>query len=254
MSAPAVAAISAAEKVHVQIAGFQALSEQGHWDACAVVAEIDAVHVCAWGHVALIENSINAWRWQYVQNHRWTFDRAGKSHGTSLAAIYWHLTETAVHARIAGYIPYTDAPDAAYRERLHTLLIQQAARGNPLIVQVCNAQALPRAEQGVKSHFVAVGGIDSDLGYWTANGDTLDAIQHAPGALVPCQWVSWRQFLEADIRGAIALERETPPPPPSPPSPETPPDGAEMAVILKQLSDTVGTIQNVVTALRALQG
>lgn len=230
MSAPAAAPAA----VHLEIEGFQALSEQGHWDACAVVAEIDALHVCPWNAVPLTENSINAWRWQYVQQRnpsRWT-----QGAGTTLGNIHWHLTQTALHAHVAAYQPYSDTPNLT---ALHTLLKQQCLLKNPIIVQVVNAQALPHAEQGVRSHFVTIGGIDSRLGYLVANGDTVDAIQHAAGAIVPTYWATWQTLVNAQIRGAIALDASyKPAPPPAPPAPSI--DTAKALVLAQELVTVLG--------------
>lgn len=203
MSAPAAAPAS----VHIEIPGFQALSEQGHWDACSVVAEIDALHVCPWNGVPLAENSINAWRYQYVKNGHW---RGG---GCYLSDIYWHLGY--IKAHVAGYIPYSPTPNLA---TLHGFLKDHAVKGNPIIIEVANAAALPHAEQGVQYHFVAIGGIDSQLGYLIGNGDTTDALQKPPGAIVPCYWATWQTLVNAKICGAIAVQRivETPPPPDPP--------------------------------------
>ncbi len=224
-SAPTVAA-----NRHVEIPGFVALSERGHWDACSVVAEIDALHVCPWNAVPLAENSIDAWRWQYVQHGKWSYYN-GKPIGTTLKNIYWHLTETAIHAHIAGYIPYSDTPNLT---ALHAFVKQHTLAQNPLIVQVVNAQALPHAEQGVYSHFVAIGGIDSVKGYLVANGDTVDALQ-TTALTVPLYWATWAQLVAAKISGAIALQRivapaPAPPPPPPVTPPPTPPIGLAAAI------------------------
>ena len=231
MHAPA-----AATGVHVEIPGFQALSEQGHWDACAVVAELDALHVCTWRNEPLVENTINAWRWQYVQARRWT---AGA--GTTLSNIYWHLTQTPIRAHIAGYIPYSGSPDMA---ALHTFIKTQMLAQNPVIVEVSNAAALPHAEQGVRYHFVCLGGIDSTQGYLVANGDTLDAIQNKPGAIVPTYWATWAQLTQAGVCGAIALQRVVTPPPPPPPPPPVPPIG---------LQDAITQAEALLAALKAME-
>lgn len=232
MSAPAPVSETA---VHIEIPGFQALSEQGHWDACSVVAEIDALHVCPWNGVPLAENSINAWRYQYVKYGHW------RGNGCYLSDIYWHLTETPIHAPITGYIPYSPTPNLA---ALHKLLIDQASKQNPIIIQVANAAALPHAEQGVQYHFVAIGGIDSDLGYLIGNGDTTDALQKPPGAIVPCYWATWQVLVNAKICGAIAVERIVKPTTPPDP-PETPIDTAKALQLAQQAQSTIDELVKV---------
>src|SRR5690348_5270563 len=214
MTAPTVAPPPSSVSVHVEIPGFQALSEQGHWDACAVVAEADALHVCPWNGVPLEENTINAWRYQYVRANRWT-----QGAGTTLGNIYWHLTQTPVRAHIVGYIPFSNLPNLT---TLHAFVKRQCLQQNPIIIQVSNASALPHAEQGVHYHFVALGGIDSTLGYLVANGDTTDALAGKPGAIVPTYWATWDVLVKAGICGAIALDRGYVPPTPTPTPPSVP--------------------------------
>lgn len=225
MSAPVASTVSTATStpanVHIEIPGFQALSERGHWDACAVIAELDALHVCAWRNEPLTSNTVNAWRWQYIQAGHWS---KIQSEGTTLAAIHWHITETAIHGHVSEYIMYSDTPNLA---AIHALLKRQCVAGNPVIIQVVNAQALPNNEAGVKSHFVTIGGIDSDRGYLVANGDTLDAFSSPVGATLPLQWASWSTLVNAQISGALALDRGHIAPTPAPvptPTPAPAPD------------------------------
>jgi len=235
MSTPA--GVSAA--VHLEIPGFAALSEQGHWDACAVVAEADALHVCGWNGVKLESNTIDAWRWQYVQQRnpiRWT-----QGAGTTLGNIMWHLAY--MHAdHIAGYIPYSGQPNM---DQLHNFVKAQSLKQNPIIIEVSNAQALPHAEQGVHYHFVTLGGIDSTLGYLVANGDTLDALRGPAGAIVPTYWATWSTLALAGICGAIALDRgyAVPTPPPPPPPGDSSPDLHALA------GDVLTALQKLTAAL-----
>ena len=221
--------------VHIEIPDFQALSERGHWDACAVVAEADALHVCAWNGVPLVENTINAWRWQYIQAKRWT-----QGSGTTLGNIYWHLTQTAIRAHVAAYIPYADSPNL---DALHQLLKAQCLAQNPIIIEVGNAAALPHAEQGVQYHFVTIGGIDSAEGYLIANGDTLDAFSHANGAILPTYWASWQTLVNAKICGAIALDRGYKPPAPPPAPAGSPLDTASLLALLAEAETTLDAIK-----------
>lgn len=230
---------TAASKVHLEIPGAQALSERTSpyvpWDACAVIAETVALHVCPWNAVALVKNTVLAWRWQYIKYGHWS---KVQSQGTTLAAIYWHLTATPIRAHIAGYIPYSDTPDLA---KLHEFIKQQSLQQNPIIIMVNNAQALTKNEKGVRGHFVTLAGIDSDLGYLTLNGDTVDAL-NTTALIVPSYWNTWAQLVAADIRGAIALQREiTPPAPPPPP------------VVPMGLSAAIAQAEALLVALKAME-
>lgn len=234
-------ATAAPAKVHLEIPGAQSLSERTSpyvpWDACAVIAEAVALHVCPWNAVPLIKNTVLAWRWQYIQNGHWS---KIQSEGTTLGAIYWHLTTNFIHAHVAGYIPYSDTPD---RAKLHAFIKAHALKQNPIIIMVNNAQALSHNEPGVRGHFVTLAGIDSDLGYLTLNGDTTDAL-NTTALIVPSYWNTWAQLVAADIRGAIALDRGWTAPTPPPPPPPAPPIG---------LQDAIAQAEALVVALKAME-
>ena len=235
--------MTAPTNTHIEIPDFQALSEQGHWDACAVVAEADALHVCPWRMQAqeLSETAIESMRWQYLQaidpatgKPRWT-----PGEGTTLGNIHWHLS--AMGAHIAGYIPYSKTPDL---NALHTFLKSHCLAQNPIIIEVGNAAALPHAEQGVQYHFVTLGGIDSTLGYLVANGDTLDALAGKAGAIVPTYWATWQTLINAKVCGAIALQRTVAVPPPPAPNP-TP----DMDTLRKLAGEALSALQSMQTIL-----
>lgn len=244
MSAPtattptAAAATTTATNVHIEIPGFAAVSERGHWDACGPIAELDALHVCPWTRqgVVLNETAIASTRWQYVEANHW------RGHGCYLSDIHWHLQHIGAH--IAGYVPFSDTPDLA---TLHTFVKQQLVAQNPVIIEVSRAYNLPKNEAGVDYHFVALGGIDSTQGYLVANGDTVDAFSHPAGATLPLNWATWQQLVNAGICGAIALQRILPTPPtptPVPTVPPVPPIG---------LADAIAQAEALVAALKAMQ-
>ena len=245
MSAPALVASPA---VHIEIPGFQALSERNHWDTCAIIAEMDALNVCAWAatkftSAASIYARLVSWRGEYLAaiNPATGKPRFTPGAGTTLGNIHWHLTKHQAH--LAGYIPYSDTPNLT---ALHAFIKAQTLAQNPVIIQVVNAQALPHAEQGVKSHFVCLGGIDSVQGYLVANGDTTDALTTS-AFLVPLYWTTWQQLVNAQIVVALALDRGWTPPPPPPPPPVVP-------VIPIGLADAITQAEALVAALKAMEG
>src|SRR6185437_814360 len=152
------AAAPSAPAANVQriIPGFAALSEQGHWDACAIIAEMAAAHACPWAvrmwpdvalsNPAAVNAKIINWRQMYLNASRWTV-----GHGTTLANIAWHLGE--LHAHIAGYIPSVTSPNLA---ALHTFVKQQTWAGNPVILFISRAYQLAKNESGVYGHFVTL--------------------------------------------------------------------------------------------------
>ena len=203
--------------VHITIPNFIGASEmeipRPH-DGCAVAAEMMALHVCPWVNpaVQIDATTLSKIRQNYIDNKKWTI-----SEGTTLANILWHL-DSAYHAnttngRIAGYIPFSSNPDY---NKLHAFIKQHTLAQNPVICEVANAQALPHNEQGVFYHFVTLGGIDSNAGYFTGNSDIIEAIQDETKAIIPIFWAGWNTLANAKICGAIALRRIDPPPPVNP--------------------------------------
>lgn len=219
--------------VHVEIPDFRALSEQGHWDACAIIAEIAALHACpwatlhSWGDPAGISGLVKSWRNEYIAAGRWTV-----GHGTTLGNIYWHLAvKHGWQERLAGYIPYSSTPNMA---ALRAFIKQHTYHQRPVILFIGKASELADNEAGVSGHFVTLGGIDSTLGYLTANGDTLAGLKSGVGALIPTEWNTWQRLAAAGVNGAIALDRAWHPPvaatpPPPPPASNHPPDLHKLA-------------------------
>ena len=235
------AAASPSSAVHVEIPGFAAISEQGHWDACGVIAELAALHACpwatfaSWGNPAAISSLITEYRSEYVAAGRW-------GHGTTLSNIYWHVTQKRP-LHLAGYIPYSSSPNMA---ALHSFIKLQTFRKNPVIVFISKAYNLTANEKGVYGHFVTLGGIDSVKGYLTANGDTLDGLRSAVGATIPLQWNTWAQLTAAGVNGAIALDASwrapaVATPPPAPPASDS-------------SSDALTLLDEALTALQSLRG
>jgi len=256
MSAPTAAAAPApsaapASSIRRIIPGFAALSEQGHWDACAIIAEMAAAHACPWAvrmwpdvalsNPAAVNAKIVNWRQMYLSASRWTV-----GHGTTLGNIYWHLGE--LHAHLAGYIPTVNSPNLT---ALHDFVKRHTYHGNPVIIFISRAYNLTKNEAGVYGHFVTLGGIDSTLGYVTANGDTLDGLRSAAGAIIPCQWNTWAQLVAAGINGAIALDASyAPPAPPSPPAPPVTPPPSDSSPDLHALAaDALSALQKLTAAL-----
>lgn len=217
-------AATSGASVHKVVSGFTAITEQGHWDACSIIAEIAALHpapwckIHSWGDPAGLSGLVKAWRNEYIAAGRWDIDALGKGHGTSLANIHWHMAvKHPFH--LAGYLPSLDAPTSSDHEQLHSFVKDNVYAGNTVIVFVTRAYNLPHNQAGVQRHFVTLGGIDSKLGYLVANGDTDEGIAAAAGTVIPCHWATWGQLLAAGVNGAIAVDVGWKPPVPIPPTP-----------------------------------
>lgn len=248
-TAPAAPAAPAPVSIRNVIPGFAAFGEfhgPRPWDMCAVNAEMMALAVCPWDATPLTGAVQIAWKNDYVAARQWTFDRTTglPSGGTTLAAIHWHLTQKR-KAHIVHYIPYSSAPDLS---AIHQALKDAGVAGNPVILQVVRAYHLRNNEAGIQSHFVTVGGIDSESGYWIGNGDTTDALAHKQSdTSIPCYWNGWgTNILPAAPRGLIVLDRHWV-------DPRTRQEGQETAAALREVSEAIGNLQTAVTALSTLQ-
>jgi hypothetical protein len=104
---------------------------------------------------------------------------------------------------VAKYIGTDKIPLA----QLRTEIIAALAKGQTVITYLGKALALPENEHGVYGHFVALGGVDSDLGYLVGNGDTTDAL--GGHGIIPTHWHGWNELATAEINGIIALEKVT---------------------------------------------
>ena len=125
--------------------------------------------------------------------------------GEPLSSIYKDLN-TYEHIHFVRYIPYSDTPNTTV---IHGAL-QDFAGTYPIVLQLVNAQALTGNEQGVHSHFVAVVGIDSDLGYYVLNGDDIQALPISRGVTTyPGRWISWNSILNAKPAGLIVFGRNS---------------------------------------------
>lgn len=219
--------------VHLEIPGFEALSEHGNWGACGIIAEMAALHVCPWGNMPFDDAAAtDAKCKQWIAEYH-AAGRASSTGITTLTNIRWHLGLHANH--IAGYIPYADVPNLT---ALHAFVKAQALAQNPIIIEIGNAAALPHNEAGIQFHFVVLGGIDSTAGYLVANGDTTDALS-STALTVPTYWATWQQLVNAKLCGALAVDRAWQRPQPPTPPPTPPP--------------VANTLQLVESALSALQ-
>lgn len=201
---------------HTQVTGFQAFGEfHGYNTDCSADAELMARH--PFDGSLLAAGVLNTW-WKYdylATGH-------GDAHGAKLSDIYWHLTQSAhkldaTKVRVAKYIP-TDSMSLA---DTHNQLIYYLARGCTAIAFLGNAQGLTYNERGVYGHFVAFGGLDTQLGYLMGNGDDVAAL--GGHGIILTRWYGWNNLVSAQINGFIALAKVAPviptPPPPPPPDP-----------------------------------
>ncbi len=186
-------------KVHVEVAGFAGYGEfHGYNNDCSADAELMARHPLDGS--PLDAATLNLWWGEYWNTGHHT------SGGATLAHIYWHITASAhkidtTKCRVARYI----GVDSVSLADLRTAIIAALTKGQTVIVYLGNAQALTYNERGVYGHFIALGGIDSDMGYLVGNGDDVNAL--GGKGVIPCRWYDWNMLAAAQINGMIALEK-----------------------------------------------
>jgi hypothetical protein len=144
--------------------------------------------------------TLNLWWGEYWNTGHHT------SGGATLANIYWHLTGSAHKldpnkAQVATWIN----TDGATLDALHDNIKKALSAGQTVITYLGRALSLPYNEKGVYGHFVAFGGIDSDMGYLVGNGDDVNAL--GGKGIIPCRWYGWNQLAAAEINGMIAIRK-----------------------------------------------
>lgn len=186
-------------KVHVEVAGFQGYGEfHGSTKDCSADAELMARHPLDGS--ALDAATLNLWWNEYWSTGHHT------SGGALLAHIYWHLTGSAhkLDATKARVVKFVDTVKITL-DKLHDAIKTALAAGQTVITYLGRALALPDNEHGVYGHFIALGGIDSDLGYLVGNGDELEAL--GGHGIIPTHWVGWDQLVAAQVNGMIAIQK-----------------------------------------------
>lgn len=120
--------------------------------------------------------------------------------------------------KVSSYNPNLDFQ--VFRHDLITALLAHQL----VIMETSVGQALPDNQPGVFYHFVLIGGIDSTLGYWVANGDSETALR--TNGVVPPTWMGVGALAASKPVGYVilpTLDKPAPPPPPAPPTPPPPP-------------------------------
>lgn len=188
--------------VHVVVPHFSAITEfAGFNDDCGPCAN----QVCC----AAIEGrppstaGMNAMRARDLAAGKF---RAGG--GQTIAEVQWDVEHFTVPQIKTKLIPIGTPVEGqgGIHEQLHDAMVA----GYPCVLNLALAGSLPENEDGIHYHFVAVGGIDTDLGYLIANGDALK-MPH-----VGTYWVKWPDLARAQ---PIALLIYYPHPQPTTPQP-----------------------------------
>jgi hypothetical protein len=193
--------------VHVIVPGFAAITEfvakgpdgQPITDDCGPCANEVCIAACQ--HRPPSVANMVAIRQRDIE-HGWFTPHAGQD----LHHVYLDATQ------LAG-MQVTEVVQGSSIPTIHEALKAACVRGNPCVLDIFHASALPGNEPGVEHHFIAIGGIDTSKGYLVANGD------HAPPTFGPVgtYWVTWNDLAKAQPVGLLEYHKPAPAPLPSPP-------------------------------------
>ena len=155
-----------AQKLHVEVPGFQAFGEfHGSNKDCSADAELMARHPLDGS--PLDAATLNLWWGEYWNTGHHT------SGGATLAHIYWHLTGSAhkLDASKARVVKFVDT-DKISLDTLHDAIKEAMLAGQTVITYLGRALSLPYNEQGVYGHFIALGGTIVIWAIWSAMATT----------------------------------------------------------------------------------
>lgn len=184
--------------VHVVVRGFRALDEfQGFNDCCGPNGE--EVNLACVQNRAPTGAHMNEIRARDIQKG-W-FRPGG---GNTLHEVWLDATEIE-------HVQVTETPFGSPLETIRENLENALRQGNPCVLQLQDATMLPHNEHGVLEHFIACGGIDTNLGVLVANGDEIP--------FTGTYWVAWDQIAAARPGGVLEFHMPAPPPTPAPPTP-----------------------------------
>lgn len=181
-----------------------ALSEgsSGYWDDCGPTANTAVGRI---NHL-LPDSEYDGATIANIRTRDIEAGRFRPGEGQTLDDIRWDIQTFSQHQHVESYIPYfTD--DAVPLNQLHIYLEQQAGT-NACLVQVLNAEALPKNQPGVHIHFICFSGLDSTLGYFLINGDQINATAAGGDQIrYPGVWCTWDQLVAAVPCGLITVAR-----------------------------------------------
>lgn len=185
---------------------FAAMPEtDGHGDTCGPIAIADYLHVAQ--GLALTTATIDSLRTQYIA--------AGLMNvpglpGMTMVQIGQAL-EKFHHVTPVKLVPWGQLS----WNQFHTDLIAALMVRQYVIVETSKASALPGNQPGVNNHFIGVWGIQSDIGYYSANGDTLLALAKGQNGVAGPVWYDATDIANS-APGAYAIlpavQLPTPPP------------------------------------------
>lgn len=171
--------------IHYQQPGFMAMPEtDGHGDTCGIDAML--AYLAVRHAEPLTLDTVDTLRATFI-GHGWF--NGGMTINSIVDAMHGQFGITALKM-----VPWGAVTETGMRSDFQQASIARQA----IIFETNYAFNLPDNQPGVNRHFCCIWGIDSTLGYWTANGDTLTALR-STSPISPV-WYTWSNLLAASIQ------------------------------------------------------
>lgn len=177
--------------MHWQQPNLLALSEtDGHGDTCGLIVILDYVTQAIGLPLTILQ--LDTLRTKYLANGMFG------PNGMTMRQIKEVLNDMGIHE--VKFVDYqANLNFGAFRQDM----IDAISKGQAVIWETANAQALPDNQPGVQYHFILSWGIDSNLGYLSCNGDSETALHH--GGVVEPVWYNIGAIQAARPVGYIIL-------------------------------------------------
>lgn len=181
--------------VHWTQPNFQAIPENNsHGDSCGVIALLDYLAVAKGKPLTVDE--VNTMRTELINMGLMDLPNLP---GMTMQQI--HAAALHYGIEIVQFVDFNPSLNpAAFRDDL----IAAVEKEQYVLVEWANAQSLPDNQHGVQYHFTGTWGIDSNLGYLTANGDTYTALANGDKPVNPV-WYGINDFYAAKPVGYIVF-------------------------------------------------
>lgn len=156
--------MSGANPVHWTQPNLEAKVENdGHGDTCGPIVIMD--YLALTGDIPLNNAALDNMRQNLIN---WGLMNTPNYSGMTISSIATAFT----HHYGVNPIKVVDYNASLNFGQFRQDLINALLAHELVIMETANAQALPDNQPGVQFHFVLFGGLDSNLGYYTCNGDT----------------------------------------------------------------------------------
>lgn len=178
--------------IHWTEPGLEALVEgDGHGDTCGPIVILDYLHVLH--NIELSYAATDTLRTSLIHAGLFVAGQ-GMTCGNIVQALSNLYGVQAI---------YQEAWDTVAPEELHYRIRATSLARLPMVLETSNASALPDNQKNVQNHFILSWGIDSVMGYYCCNGDTLTGLKNGP--VTSPVWYTWANLSASAIKAYAIL-------------------------------------------------